>query len=133
MAGSPKKRAKREAAERARLAEASANTAPTGSVGEGPPAPPASVPVVQGEVVPNAPLEVEPTRTALKRAMRARAQEYAKDAIEVLAKNLKSADPRIATAAANDLLAWGFGKPAQEIEAGEGAQLITILKFGDQQ
>lgn len=63
--------------------------------------------------------------------MRARAQEHAEAAIAVLVVNLASKDPRIATAAANDLLAWGFGKPATEIEAGDGAQMIVIRRFGE--
>jgi hypothetical protein len=64
--------------------------------------------------------------------MRARAQEHAEDAIAVLVGNLKSTDRKLAHTAANDLLAWGFGKPATEIEAGEGAQMIVIRKFGEE-
>jgi hypothetical protein len=63
--------------------------------------------------------------------MRARAQEHAEAAIAVLVANLKASDPKLAHAAANDILAWGFGKPATEIEAGEGAQMIVIRRFGD--
>lgn len=86
---------------------------------------------LRGEVLPPVLAGTDPTRTALKRAMRARAQEHAEAAIAVLVVNLASKDPRIATAAANDLLAWGFGKPATEIEAGEGTQMIVIRRFGE--
>lgn len=58
-----------------------------------------------------------------------RAQEHAETAIAVLVESLSSPDLKERRAAANDLLAWGFGKPAQEIEAGEGAQMIVIRKF----
>lgn len=92
---------------------------------------PAPSPVLQGEILP--PEGTEPTRTALKRAMRATAQKYADEAIAVLAANLANTtlDPRVRQQAANDILAWGFGKPATEIEAGEGAQMIVIRKFID--
>jgi hypothetical protein len=61
--------------------------------------------------------------------MRARAQEHAEAAIAVLVETLKSPDLKERRGAANDLLAWGFGKPAQEIEAGEGAAMIVVRKF----
>lgn len=64
--------------------------------------------------------------------MRQRAQEYAEKAIAVLAVNLDSKDPKLARDSANDLLAWGFGKPATEIEAGDGAQMIVIRRFGEE-
>lgn len=75
--------------------------------------------------------ESDLTRRAKKSAMRAKAQEYAEGAITVLKMALESPDERVRLAAANDLLAWGFGKPATEIEAGEGAVQINIIKFGD--
>lgn len=92
-----------------------------------------AVPLVEGELI--TPGEApEPTRTALKRAMRTRAQAHADEAIAVLVANMRNiqlaADKR--ENAANRLLEWGFGKPATEIEAGEGAQLIVIRKFGEQ-
>lgn len=147
MAGSPKKRAAREAAEREKnMAAGAAELAASSSRVERvlvedevagaepaslPPTPEVSVPL-KGEVLPPIPVGgADPTRTALKRAMRARAQEHAEAAIAVLVVNLKSPDARIATAAANDLLAWGFGKPATEIEAGDGAQMIVIRRFGE--
>lgn len=147
MASSPKKRAAREAAERAKnMAAGAAEVKAAGSSGvervlvEGKvsgsspeplrPAPEVSAPL-RGEVLPPVSAGADPTRTALKRAMRARAQEHAEAAIAVLVVNLKSQDPRVATAAANDLLAWGFGKPATEIEAGDGAQMIVIRRFGE--
>jgi len=143
--GSPKKRAAREAAERAKnlaagaaevaaqqksseavLVDASSDKA--GGVSESKSS--ATIPVVQGEILP--PVEAtEPTRTALKRAMRARAQEHAEAAIAVLVEALGGSDKKEARSAANDLLAWGFGKPATEIEAGDGAQMIVIRRFGD--
>jgi hypothetical protein len=151
MAGSPKKREKREAAEREKnlaagkaqvaaeqqtgaitgdeqgdsesglSAESSPHTAPAAS------SLPAVTPI-QGEVLPPEGAQ-EPTRTALKRAMRARAQEHAEAAIAVLVACLTSTDLKERRAAANDLLAWGFGKPATEIEAGEGAAMIIVKKF----
>jgi len=65
--------------------------------------------------------------------MRARAQEHAEKAIAVLVEIIEDPKEKRETrrSAANDLLAWGFGKPAQEIEAGEGAQMIVIRRFGD--
>lgn len=89
---------------------------------------------LKGEVLPPLPKGDDPdfTRTALKRAMRKRAQEFSEKAIEVLSKALESLDPKVRLQAANDLLAWGFGKPATEIEAGEGGIAITILRLADQ-
>lgn len=75
--------------------------------------------------------ESDVTRRAKKAAMRAKAQEYAEGAMTVLKMALESPDERVRISAANDLLAWGFGKPATEIEAGEGAVQINIIKFGD--
>lgn len=89
-----------------------------------------SVPVPKQEVLPPLPADTEPTRTALKRAMRQRAQEYAEKAIAVLARNLDSKNDEIAARAANDMLAWGFGKPGLELETGDGGLLVTIQKFG---
>jgi hypothetical protein len=134
MAGSPKKRAAREAAERAKNLAAVAQTAEQLTCNEpvvgATPTQGTTIPVVQGEILP--PVDTtEPTRTALKRAMRARAQEHAEAAIAVLVESLKSPDKKEARGAANDLLAWGFGKPATEIEAGDGAQMIVIRRFGD--
>jgi hypothetical protein len=135
MAGSPKKRAKREAAARAEVAAETAKNNPCTVAPEpGPPPVQSLVPVVEGELlIPPSP-GAEPTRTALKRAMRARAQEHAEEAIAVLVENMrnKSLAPEKRESAAHKLLEWGFGKPAQEIEAGDGAQLIVIRRFGDQ-
>jgi hypothetical protein len=138
MPGSPKKRAKAEAAERAKNMAAGIAEQQHPEPGAGQPTsaapnlPAPAVTPIQGEVLSpeGAP---EPTRTALKRAMRALAQEHAKDAIAVLVANMNNTQlaPDKRAAAANDLLAWGFGKPATEIEAGEGAQMIVIRKFGE--
>lgn len=131
MPGSPKKRARREAAERAKQITAAApegsvnapaERLPTGAVPAG-----AIIPVVQGEIVEPAP---EITRTALKRAMRARAQEHAEAAIAVLVKNMKNGNPDVRERAANRLLEWGFGKPGLELTDAEGGLLVTIQKFG---
>ena len=153
MAGSPKKRARREAEEREKnLAAGKAQVAAEqqqhdgtaskelGDSESGHPAGgsenltavaasqvPAVTPI-QGEVLPPEGAQ-EPTRTALKRAMRARAQEHAEAAIAVLVASLQSPDLKERRAAANDLLAWGFGKPAQEIEAGEGTAMVIVKKF----
>lgn len=136
MAGSPKKRAAREAAEReknlaagrAQVAdEVSGESASASQAAPASPTLPAVTPI-QGEVLPPEGAQ-EPTRTALKRAMRARAQEHAEAAIAVLVANLKSPDAKLAHTAANDILAWGFGKPATEIEAGGGAAMIIVKKF----
>jgi hypothetical protein len=147
MPGSPKKRARREAAEReknlaagkaevelasaARNGEADADDIHRTGASSATTSPAPAVPIVHGEVLPPG-VGVEPTRTALKRAMRARAQEHAEAAIAVLVGALASQDERVRLGAANDLLAWGFGKPAQEIEAGEGAQMIVIRRFGEE-
>ncbi len=141
MAGSPKKRAKRLAKEAAAAKQNTSSgiphtieSAPTTPQQDGTdkPAPTANtaVPVVQGEILPPQP-GTDPTRTALKRAMRQRAQTHAEAAISVLVAALSSLDEKARIGAANDLLAWGFGKPATEIEAGEGAQMIVIRRFGD--
>jgi hypothetical protein len=138
MPGSPKKRAKREAAGRAKQTPSVADRPVTGPAVDQAsdllvPAPPitvSAVPVYQGVIDPPADA-AEPTRTALKRAMRTRAQEHAEKAIAVLVVNLDSKDPRIATAAANDLLAWGFGKPSADIELSSGDQMIVIRRFGE--
>lgn len=122
MAGSPRKREREKAA---RLLAAEQKQETTG------PTLPALAPVPYQDVL--APIKaVDVTRTAEKRAMRAQAQVHAKDAMTVLHAALSSADERLRVQAANDILAWGFGKPAQEIEAGAGAQTITILRFGDE-
>lgn len=94
---------------------------------------PSSVPL-KGEILPplKAADDADFTRTALKRAMRKRAQEYSELAIAALAEALENGDPKTKLQAANDLLAWGFGKPATEIEAGEGGIAITILRLADQ-
>lgn len=87
--------------------------------------------LLKGEVLP--PIkDDEVTRTALKRAMRKRAQELAVKAIDRLEKNLSSEDPEIAGKAANDILKWGFGNPATEIEAGGEGLVITLARFADQ-
>jgi hypothetical protein len=149
LAGSPKKRARRLERERLRREalqkEESAKTQPAvtrdaQAVATVLPAPymqPAQAvtvaPPLRGEILPPDPSEqLEITRTALKRAMRKRAAEYAERAIDVLSKNLDSEDAEIAQKAANDLLKWGFGNPQNEIEAGKsGALSIAILRFAD--
>lgn len=124
MPGSPKKRAKREAAERQK--ELAAMAPPTE------PAP--AVTPLQGEVLSPIAEAPEPTRTALKRAMRARAQEHAAEAIAVLVANMRNEklSPDKRGDAANKILEWGLGKPTQEIEAGDGAQMIVIRRFGEE-
>ena len=139
MAGSPKKRARREA-ERLRQAELKSGPAQPAVVSDGLPnngaaarALPAPI-ALKGEVLPPLPKGDDPdfTRTALKRAMRKRAQDFSEKAILRLSEALDSNDPKTRLQAANDLLAWGFGKPATEIEAGEGGIAITILRLADQ-
>jgi len=131
MAGSPKKRARKEA-ERRRLA---AEEAMRGQVEHHNSRPALPAPAPLQEVLP--PIkqdELEITRTALKRAMRKRAADFAERAIEVLSKNLDSEDPEVASKAANDLLKWGFGNPATDIEMSkEGGLSIAILRFNDQE
>jgi hypothetical protein len=122
MAGSPKKREREKAARLAAAEEKQEQAGASAPLAALAPQRPTQ------EVLDPLPQDIEPTRTALKRAMRARAQEYASRAIEVLAANLESTDQKVAMDAANRLLEWGFGKPAQEIEAGEGLQ-IAIVKF----
>jgi hypothetical protein len=122
MAGSPKKREREKAA---RLAAAEKNQV---MAGETTPLAALAPQRPTQAVLDPLPADVEPTRTALKRAMRARAAEYADEAIKVLAANLKNADQKVAMDAANKLLEWGIGKPTQEIEAGDGLQ-IAIVKF----
>lgn len=138
MAGSPKKRARREA-ERLRQAELKSGPAQPAASQDGvdKAAPLATLPApitLKGEVLPPLPKGDDPdfTRTALKRAMRKRAQEFSEKAIQRLSEALDSSDPKTRLQAANDLLAWGFGKPATEIEAGEGGIAITILRLADQ-
>lgn len=160
MAGSPKKRARREAARK--LAEAASAEpgnlsataiAPAGSADavathpagapttpEAPqhaadsdprdtsPVPTLPAPV-SGEVLPP---ERDVTNTALKRAMRRKAGEYAERAVEVLATAMESPDPRIAVPAAREILDRSIGKPTPEIEIGEGGLSVTIIRFGDQ-
>lgn len=91
------------------------------------------VPVVEGELTTPSGDAAELTRTALKRAMRAKAQAHADKAIAVLVQIVDSKKTSLweKRTAANDLLAWGFGKPTTEIEAGEGGQVIIIKRFGD--
>lgn len=139
MAGSPKKRARREA-ERLRreaLDKTQSTQAQPVEVGPTPKGYPGALPApvaLKGEVLPPLPKGDDPdfTRTALKRAMRKRAQEYSEKAIAALAAALEGGDLKTKLQAANDLLAWGFGKPATEIEAGEGGIAITILRLADQ-
>jgi hypothetical protein len=146
MAGSPQKRARREAEERAknlaagRVQVATEQQQSDGNVGgealagETPatvaslPAP--SVPALQGDILPPAGAP-EPTRTALKRAMRTRAQEHAEAAIAVLVENMgdKNLTAKDRADAANKLLEWGFGKPGMELGDAEGGLLVTIQRF----
>lgn len=139
MAGSPQKRARREAAKREKALAASGTVSespsPSGLSGEVPTgdlptklAP--TVPALQGEILP--PVDApEPTRTALKRAMRVRAQEHAEEAIGVLVANMRNdklgAEKR--ESAAQKLLEWGFGKPGLELGDADGGLLVTIQKF----
>lgn len=123
MAGSPKKHERK-------LAEIKARGLAAAEVANSLPVP--VVPVVEGELTtPSDATEL--TRTALKRAMRAKAQAHADKAIAVLVEIIESKTASVAEkrGASNDLLAWGFGKPAQEVEAGDGAQVILIRRFGD--
>src|SRR4051812_16618811 len=119
MAGSPKKRAR----EKARRLEETAAQAPATlcppAAGNTPAAPPATtLPVLHGEVIPPAASAstADPTRTALKRAMRAAAQQHAEKALEVLARAMESPDLRVAASAANDILDRAYGKPTPELD-----------------
>lgn len=141
MAGSPKKRARREA-ERQRLAAERAQQ--NASVAGPTDAPlPTTIqretPLIQkpqdrdvkhGEILP--PIrEDQVTRTAFKRAMRKKAAEFAERAIEVLAENLHSDDEEVRAKAANDILKWtGVDKIEGEI-GGEG-QTVVVLRFGEE-
>lgn len=87
---------------------------------------------LEGEILPPEPAG-DPTRTALKRAMRAKAQEYADEALERLAKAMRNPDDRIAVPAANAIMDRAHGKPTGEIEVGEGGLQVVILRFGDEQ
>lgn len=126
MAGSPKKRAR----EKARRLEETAGREPATlsppAAGSPPAAPPATP--LDGEILPPEP---EPTRTALKRAMRQSAQKHADAALEVLAQALKSPDERVRVNAANDILDRAYGKPTPELDADSGGLLVTLLKFGE--
>lgn len=88
---------------------------------------------LKGEILPPKKDEdYEVTRTAKKRAMRRKAQEYAEKAVEVLAENLKHPDPEIRAKAANDMLKWGgFAAPDLDGVNPEGLQ-IAIIRFGEQ-
>lgn len=134
MSGSPNKRARREEKERAEnmaagIADMSAPS--QGSVPESPtPNLPAPAVTLKGEVLPpeSAP---EPTRTALKRAMRAKAQEHADTAIAVLVANMGDLKlpAKDRADAANKLLEWGFGKPGMELGDADGGLLVMIQRF----
>jgi hypothetical protein len=134
MAGSPKKRARREA-ERMRRAAAHAEAQPSqpvadqGGVVSGSPI--SSLPApLRGEILPPIKDE-EVTRTAFRRAMRKKAQEHAEKAVGVLARNLDSGDPEIASKAANDILKWS-GLDKLDLEGGGEALAIAIMRFSDQ-
>lgn len=141
MPGSPKKRARREAEEREKNLAAGKVAVSTPSPGPEPlsPAPTLLAPAVtplQGEVLSPDAGAPEPTRTALKRAMRARASEYAEEAIDVLVANMRdknlAADKR--ESAANKILEWGFGKPTADLDLKAGDQMVIIRKFvGDEE
>lgn len=92
---------------------------------------PIEEPAIVPEVLPPGAVP-EPTRTAARRAMRRKAEQYADEAIEVLAQALKSKDERVRVNAANDILDRAHGKPTPEIDAGDGSMQIVILRFGDQ-
>lgn len=146
MAGSPKKRARREARKLAGskseagalpltedalpalpAAQASADSVPRNA----PPAPALPAPIP--EVLPPAPPgDAEPTNTALKRAIRRKAAQYADEAVERLAAAMRNADDRIGAPAAEKLLDRVIGRPTPEIEVGEGGLQVVIIKFGDQ-
>lgn len=134
LAGSPKKRAKREAERLRKAAEAAQQNAsttetPTGALPSLPAVRPQDRDVKHGEILPPVSDE-QVTRTAFKRAMRKKAAEHAERAIAVLALNLESEDEKIRGQAANDILKWtGVDKIEGEI-GGEGQQVV-ILRFGD--
>jgi hypothetical protein len=87
---------------------------------------------LNGEILPPAPLgDVDPTRTAMKRAMRRAAQEFAEEALQRLAQAMRNLDDRIAVPAANAILDRAHGKPTSEIEVEAGGLSVVILKFGD--
>jgi hypothetical protein len=141
MAGSPKKRArreaKREAAAKAVEKESAAAlvlsdrsihpaVAPAGHVDGSAGTLPPLAHIIQGEILPPV-RDEDVTRTAMKRAMRRKAAEHAERALEVLANNLESADPEIAAKAANDILKHaGLTEP----EKGDpGGLIVQILKM----
>jgi hypothetical protein len=127
MAGSPKKRAREKAR---RLEETAKDPATLRSPAAGG-NPVATLPApLTGEILPPE-KDAEPTRTALKRAMRQSAQKYAEAALTVLAEALKSPDQRIRVGAANDILDRAYGKPTPELDADSGGLLVTIMKFGE--
>lgn len=148
MPGNPKKRARKKARELAEAesrshspvdaAEPPARTEEParadGATQSAPPAPALPAPLT-GEVLPPEPAadDAEPTRTALRRAMRRKAQEYAERALEVLSAAMESKDERISVTAANAILDRAHGKPTPDIEVGEGGLQVVILKFGDGQ
>lgn len=126
MAGSPKKRAREKARELEELAAKEPATLCPPAAGIVPQAAPPACKPLDGEVLPP---EVEPTRTALKRAMRTKAQEHAEAALAILAKALESPDERIRVNAANDILDRAYGKPTPELDADGGGLLVSILRF----
>lgn len=135
MAGSPKKRAKREAERLIKAAETAQQNADGKTGDNGTPLPflpavrPQDLDVKHGEILPPVSDE-QVTRTAFKRAMRKKAAEHAERAIEVLAKNLESEDEKIRGQAANDILKW-TGVDKIEGEIGGDGQQVVILRFGD--
>lgn len=86
------------------------------------------------EVLP--PAHADVTSTALKRAMRRRAQEYADEALDTLVeimRDRKNALPVTRASAAEKILDRAHGKVTTDIEIGEGVGglQIAIIKFGD--
>lgn len=86
---------------------------------------------VAPEVLP--PVQAEPTRTTLKRAMRRQAEEFAEEAVKRLVKAMRNDDDRIGAPAAEKILDRAYGKPTPEIDAGDGGLSVVILRFGDNQ
>jgi len=99
-----------------------------------PPGLPAPIeePAITPEVLPPGAAQ-DPTRTLLKRAMRRKAEAFADEAMERLAKAMRNDDDRIGAPAAEKILDRAFGKATPEIDAGDGGGMqIVILRFGDQ-
>lgn len=86
-----------------------------------------------GEVLAPPKAADDPTRTALKRAMRRKAEELAEEAMDRLATGMRNPDDRIGVPAAREVLDRAIGKPGAELDLGDkaGGMTVVILKFGD--